>query len=92
MNSKTKKTARFNRPFYDLRKQREWTQEQMGEAVGYNGHTVGRIESGTSEGKLDLWQRVKEEFEIPAEDMWDLMTGNEKGKKATEDERITEEI
>lgn len=70
-------TGKFNRSFFELRDKRGWTQEQMGKVLGYNAHTVCRIENGISGGKLDLWQKVKEEFQIPAEAMWDLMTGNE---------------
>jgi DNA-binding XRE family transcriptional regulator len=70
-------TGRFNRPFFELREKRGWTQTEMGDALGYNAHTVCRIENGISGGKLDLWQRVQKTFDIPDEKMWALMNGRE---------------
>lgn len=71
-------TGRFNMPLYNLRKLSGLTQDQFGRMLGgYNGHTVMRIETGRSGGKLDFWRAVQREFNIPSEQMWELMNGVE---------------
>lgn len=72
-------SGRFNRPLYELRMSRNWTQRQMAIACGgYDAHTVNRVERGISYGNIYFWIAVKEEFNIDAEDMWLLQTGNPK--------------
>lgn len=72
-------TGRFNRPLYDLREKMNWTQLQMGEALGYNDHTIMRVENGISGGKLDFWRSVQKRFNIPDEAMWSLINGDKEG-------------
>lgn len=68
-------TGKFNRPLYQLRELRGLSQKQMGEIVGYNAHTICRVENGISGGKLDFWQAIQKEFNIPSESMWSLING-----------------
>lgn len=71
-------TGKFNKPFYDLRMEKNMNQAQMGEAIGgYNAHTIMRIENGLAGGKLDFWMSLQKTFDIPDDQMWALMIGKE---------------
>lgn len=68
-------TGRYNRPFHDLRIRKGITQEKLADIIGYNSHTIIRIEQGYCGGKLDFWRAVKKALKIPAGDMWYYMNG-----------------
>ena len=74
--------SRFNVPFFLLRKDRNLTQQEMTELLGYKSRgVVHKVETGVNEGTLDFWRRVQKEFNIPDEQMWALQNGEMYEKK-----------
>jgi transcriptional regulator with XRE-family HTH domain len=65
----------FNVELFLLRKNRKWTQAQMGSALGYSKSAIHKVETGLSEGTLEFWRRVQREFNIPDSEMWGLQNG-----------------
>ena len=67
----------FNHKFYQLRKDQNLTQTELGKKLGYDNHTIMRVENGWSGGKLDFWVAVQKFYGIPDSEMWSLMLGKE---------------
>lgn len=74
--------SKFNVPFFRLRNDRGWTQQDMADAIGNCSKVmIHRIESGASDSTLSFWRRVQKAFNIPNEQMWSLMNGEDYEKK-----------
>lgn len=69
--------GKFNKPLYDLRMSRGESQKEFGDAIGYDAHTIMRIENGKSGGKLNFWRSLQDACNIPDSQMWALMNGKE---------------
>ena len=56
-----------------LRVKHDLTQKEMADKLAVSLTTYSFIENGKSKGKVEFWQRVKEEFHVTAEDLLNMM-------------------
>lgn len=69
--------GKFNSRFYELRKQKNWSQDQLSVKLKCTRVMVTLIENGERWGKISFWRAVQKAFDIPNEDMWEIMNGIE---------------
>ena len=55
----------------ELRSERSWTQEQLGQALGVSRQAVNALETEKHDPSLDLAYRIADLFERPVEDVFD---------------------
>lgn len=65
MAEPTSATVEFGRRVAKLRKQRGWSQTQLGERVGVSLPTIYRYEKGKSHPTLDVISVFASVFEVP---------------------------
>lgn len=68
-------SGKFNTHFYKLRADRDWSQEQMAIHLDCTRPYINHIENGISQGTVEFWSKVQRVFDIPNEDMWQLIWG-----------------
>lgn len=52
-----------------LRKERDWTQQELGEKAGVNFRNLPRYESGRLEPGIKVLHRFADAFEVPVEEL-----------------------
>ena len=77
---RTKGPNKFNKPFFNLRCRYDLSQERLAMALGVSRNLVWSIETGDSYGKINFWIDLQKRFNIPDEEMWQLIIGEENGK------------
>lgn len=71
-------SGNFNMPFYKLRAERNWSQEDMALRLGRTRQYIAQVENGVSHGTVHFWEMVQNMFHIPDSDMWTLINGKQK--------------
>ena len=51
----------------ELRKQKKWTQDKLGEKIGVHGRSIGKYEVGMAFPSRDVLKKLAEVFEVPLE-------------------------
>lgn len=70
-------TKKFNYPLYSLREQRGISQRKASKQLGLKCvDTYMRIERGIGWGQMEFWREVQDKWNVPAEKMWYLITGD----------------
>lgn len=50
-----------------LRKEKSWTQDQLGELIGVHGRSIGKYEAGMSNPSRETLQKLANIFKVPME-------------------------
>ena len=50
-----------------LRKEKKWTQDQLGKLIGIHGRSIGKYEAGMSNPSRQTLQKLANIFEVPME-------------------------
>ena len=53
-----------------LRAERDWTQEQLGAAIGVSRQAINALETERHDPSLDLAYRISAAFELPVEQIF----------------------
>lgn len=53
-----------------LRAEREWTQEQLADAIGVSRQAINALETGRHDPSLDLAFRIAAAFAVPVEQVF----------------------
>lgn len=61
---------RFGKRVRDLRVQRGWTQEQLGEKAGKHWTYIGGIERGTRNPTIEVVEAIAHALEVPIADLF----------------------
>lgn len=72
---RTQGPNKLNTEFFNLRCERNLSQERLGDLLGVTRALIWNVESGKSYGKINFWIEVQKQFKIPDEDMWKLIMG-----------------
>ncbi len=62
MSTETANT--FGKKVFQLRKQRQWSQPQLGKLIGTSGTIVGRYERGEMTPSIEVARKLAEAFEV----------------------------
>src|SRR5256884_7410734 len=71
-----------------LRKQRELSQERLGDRAGLSGKFIGEVERGEKSISIDSLYRVSVALEAPLRDLTDVRADKEKAVPSEEAEKI----
>jgi len=50
-----------------LRKEKKWTQDELGKRIGIHGRSIGKYEAGMSNPSRETLQKLANIFEVPME-------------------------
>lgn len=65
-----------NRSLTVLRAKNGLTKEEMATKLGMSRQAYSSIENGKIRGNIKFWGKVQKVFNIPSEEMWNLVNGN----------------
>lgn len=65
-----------NLKLFMLRKERGWDQITAANAIGVHVNAYAKIEQGKSRGKVDVWNKIQQVYNIPDEEMWQIIKGS----------------
>lgn len=71
----------MNKSLKVMRARRGLTQEQMAERMGWSRQYYAKAENGKSIGSIRFWQRLQEAFDVPDEEMWDIVNDTKEREK-----------
>lgn len=63
--------ARTNLKIFRIKK--KLSQQEIADKIGYMRATYSAIETGKRQGRQAFWDALKEAFNIPDSEMWELM-------------------
>ena len=62
-----------NIQLFTMRKQRGWSQAEVANKLKIPVNLYAAIEQGKSRGKVDVWLKIQDLYEVPDSDMWKLI-------------------
>ena len=65
-----------NLKLFTLRKAAGLTQIETAQKLGIPVNLYAAVEQGKSNGKTSLWADIQKLFDVPDEDMWELIKGS----------------
>lgn len=69
-----------NRSLTVLRAKHGLTKEEMATKLGMSRQAYSSIENGKIRGNIKFWGKVQKVFNIPSEEMWNLVNGDVEAK------------
>jgi transcriptional regulator with XRE-family HTH domain len=60
-------TSSFGKKLQQLRKEKKWTQDELGRRTGIHGRSIGAYEAGMNFPSRNTLQKLADVFEVPVE-------------------------